>query len=294
MTPQATDCHFRVGGHRFRITLPFGEEALPRLLPSTLPFVIDPADDDPTPPLFVLTVKRADDMTLPPTLLTEFDWEDAHCRILTDGAGRHLITLSPHASTLTYHICCHHSFAEATLALHDAPTDAFVLNNALMMLYSFTSAPLHTLMMHASVVACEGRGYLFLGKSGTGKSTHSRLWLDNIAGSELLNDDNPVVRIDPQANTVTVYGSPWSGKTPCYRNLSYPVGAFVSLEQAPENEITRRTAAYALADLLPSCSCLREEPQIYHGVMESAKHLAAHIPTYHLRCLPDAAAALLC
>jgi hypothetical protein len=66
------------------------------------------------------------------------------------------------------------------------------------------------------------------------------------------------------------------------------------LEQAPVNEITRRTAAHALVDLLPSCSCLRQDEQIYNGVLQSIKHAIERVPAYHLRCLPDADAARLC
>ena len=57
---------------------------------------------------------------------------------------------------------------------------------------------------------------MLLGKSGTGKSTHSRLWLKYIPDTKLLNDDNPAVRIMDN-NTIMIYGTPWSGKTPCYK-----------------------------------------------------------------------------
>ena len=60
-----------------------------------------------------------------------------------------------------------------------------------------------------------------MGKSGTGKSTHSRLWLENVPGATLLNDDNPIVRLTLVG--AIVYGSPWSGKTPCYKNESAPL-----------------------------------------------------------------------
>ena len=65
--------------------------------------------------------------------------------------------------------------------------------------------------VHASAVAHLDRAYLFMGKSGTGKSTHASLWLSCFQDSELLNDDNPIIRIQKQ--TAYVYGSPWSGKT---------------------------------------------------------------------------------
>ena len=89
----------------------------------------------------------------------------------------------------------------------------FALDNALMLMYAAGTIGEDTLLIHASVIMNDDEGFVFLGRSGTGKSTHSRLWLENIEGSQLLNDDNPVVRkIDGQ---VRVFGSPWSGKTPC-------------------------------------------------------------------------------
>ena len=94
-------------------------------------------------------------------------------------------------------------------------------------MYAFRTATLGTLEMHASVIAHEGRGYLFLAKSGTGKSTQSRMWLRCIEGAKLLNDDNPAIRIAD--GRPLVFGTPWSGKTPCWRNLSVPVKALVRL-----------------------------------------------------------------
>ena len=96
---------------------------------------------------------------------------------------------------------------------------------------------------------------MFLGRSGTGKSTHSRLWLESIEGTELLNDDNPVIRVtDGQA---FIYGTPWSGKTPCYKNEVLPLKAVVRLSQAPHNKIERLSPLQSYASLMPACSCMR-------------------------------------
>ena len=81
--------------------------------------------------------------------------------------------------------------------------------------------------IHSSVIVAEGRGVLFLGESGTGKSTHTRLWRESIEGAKLLNDDSPIVRIVD--GEVRVYGSPWSGKTPCYKNEVYPMAGLCRL-----------------------------------------------------------------
>ncbi|MBQ7420008.1 MAG: S24/S26 family peptidase [Prevotella sp.] len=168
----------------------------------------------------------------------------------------------------------------------------FGLNDALMVMFALSTAEQQTLLMHASVVSYQGGAYLMLGKSGTGKSTHTHLWLTHIAGTELVNDDNPVVRIvDGRA---VVYGSPWSGKTPCYRNVHYPIGAFVQLSQAPVNEIRRIKGIEAYADLVPAVSGKRWDRRIADGLHETENWIVGHVPMYHLRCLPNEEAALTC
>ena len=134
---------------------------------------------------------------------------------------------------------------------------------------------------------------MFLGKSGTGKSTHARLWLQNIQGAELMNDDNPAVRVFKDG-TAVVYGTPWSGKTPCYRNVSAPLGGIVLLCQAPYNRITRLTGIGAYVAVVPSISGKRWDSRIADGLHETENALAGNIPVWHLDCLPDADAAHLC
>jgi hypothetical protein len=143
-------------------------------------------------------------------------------------------------------------------------------------------------LFHAAVVSYEGRGYMFLGRSGTGKSTHARLWLKYIEGTALVNDDNPVVRDG------VVYGSPWSGKTPCYRNVSYPLGAIVLLSQAPYNEIRRLIGIHAYVALIESISGKRWDERIADGLHQTEDALVAQVPVWHLECLPDEEAARLC
>ncbi len=171
--------------------------------------------------------------------------------------------------------------------------DSFGLNNALMLLFAFSTADKGALEMHSSVIMQGGKGFLFLGKSGTGKSTHSRLWLRYIPGSELLNDDNPILRLMPDG-TARVYGSPWSGKTPCYKPQDVPVGAVVRLSQAPENRITRLPLIQAYASLMASASSFRPLKELADGWHRTLEGLASCVPCYHLDCLPDQAAAELC
>lgn len=168
----------------------------------------------------------------------------------------------------------------------------FVTNNALMMMYTFATSNKLTTLFHSSVVSYKGKAYMFLGKSGTGKSTHSQLWLKHIEGTELVNDDNPVVRIVD--GIARVYGSPWSGKTPCYRNVDYPIGGIVKLKQAPYNEIRRMKAVEAYVALAMSISGMRWKKPMGDGIHETENQLTASVPVWHLSCLPDQNAAELC
>jgi len=169
----------------------------------------------------------------------------------------------------------------------------FGINNGLMVLFALATADKKTALFHSSVVSYKGHGYMFLGQSGTGKSTHSSLWLRYVQGTELVNDDNPVVRVWDNGE-IRVYGSPWSGKTPCYRNVSYPLGAIVRLSQAPYNRIHPLRAIEAYAALVPSISGKRWDKTQAEGLHETEDLLAQYARMWHLECLPDEAAARLC
>lgn len=160
-------------------------------------------------------------------------------------------------------------------------------------MFAFATECKNTLMIHSSVTVKDGKGYLFMGRSGTGKSTHSQLWINNLEGCELLNDDNPVLRVEENGET-RVCGSPWSGKTPCYRNLDYPVGAIVDLHQAKVNKIRRLSIAEAYATMFTSSSGIRFLKELADGMHTTTEKIVCSVPCYSLDCLPNAEAAFLC
>lgn len=135
-------------------------------------------------------------------------------------------------------------------------------------------------------------GYLFLGKSGTGKSTHSRLWMKNLDGCELLNDDNPVIRI--LNKKAIVFGSPWSGKTPCFKNKRAPIGAFVELEQGPNNQIELLHSLSAYTTIMSSCSCAILRKETAQSICNSVRDIIRMTKTFHMSCRPDREAATMC
>ena len=219
---------------------------------------------------------------------------------------------------------CSENFTEGVLyIMPDCQDVRFCIDNALMLLYAFRTAPLMTLEMHAAVVVRgsledargasyrtpsglqdaltgyreeargdEARGYLFLGHSGTGKSTHARQWLAAFDDAWLLNDDNPILRVMGDGE-VRVYGSPWSGKTPCYKNAYARVGGIIKLSQAPHNKMRILSLPEAYAYMLSSASGLKMDRQMADCMYESIKHVITHVKCYHLDCLPNVEAAVV-
>ena len=283
---------FKVAGHIFDVTMP-DRYPLWDLMGQYAPFGI-PAPEGGS--IFSLELVS----TLPESektpVYTEVPEEEGQSRIeLYRTATGWRFEMAPTAKART---CCWmeatEDYTQAKLAiLPERRSALFGLNNALMILYAFRTASLHTLEMHSSVVMKEGKGYMFLGKSGTGKSTHSRQWLETFPGTELLNDDNPVIRVTADGG-VRVYGTPWSGKTPCYKQLNVPVGALVRIRQSPENRATRLNLIEAYASVYSSCSGLKAERQIADGLHATLEQVVTTVPCFVLDCRPDHEAAEVC
>lgn len=172
--------------------------------------------------------------------------------------------------------------------------DSYFLTHALMIAYMLSTCGNGTLLIHSSAVIYDGKAYLFQGKSGTGKSTHVRLWIKNIEGAERLNDDHPIVRFSEDGEAIA-YGSPWSGKVHCYRNISAPVGAFVRIVRDEENALHRLSPLKAYASLTASVFFLPflsdELRTVRHKTIE---RLVATATCCEMHCRPDADAALTC
>ena len=283
---------YTVAGHTFGITLPEGFAPGEYLKPYE-PF----EDSSQSHCIFHLTLQTVPSLREKATgkLRECLNDEAPYFWLFEESDGRFSFGFShtkAHPDCLVY---CSEDFKENVVYVPQAHADhlaEFALSNAVMLLYTFCTSPHDTLMVHASVIANDGKAYLFLGRSGTGKSTHSSLWLKHIDDTSLLNDDNPVVRfVDGQA---IVYGSPWSGKTPCYKNESMPLAAIVRLSQAPYNKIMRLAPLQSFASLMPACSCMRWDGNSVAMLHKTVEKVITAVPCWHLECLPDRDAALLC
>ena len=247
--------------------------------------------------LFTLSFIPVDD---PPishdwwTLLLEDTFKGVVTAVYTGGDGYyHYVLRLERKAGMMASVDFNMDFTDVKCKVHgDAQFQLFALNNALMLMYALTGCAKEALLFHASVIKHDGKGLLFVGKSGTGKSTHSKLWLNYVEGSELLNDDNPVVRIVD--NVAWVFGSPWSGKTPCYKNEGVPVGGIVSLRQAAVNEVERLSVVRAYGVLLTSVSNMRWEKKCADAVDAVIHKLIATTSVFCLKNRPEKEAADMC
>lgn len=284
------DFLFQVADTAFHLHVGDMVDARP-MLPSYAPFFVEKATCD---LIFNMTVGNGLVSFIPSgEELGQFDCGGNNHGIYRQPDGGYVITIFSGKDRPACALEASADFSRCRATLFgDENERTFGLNNALMIAFAFAGAHHGIVLMHASVTMYGGRGYLFLGKSGTGKSTHSSLWRKFIPGSDLLNDDNPAVRVKADGS-VMVYGTPWSGKTPCYRNLSLPVGAYVRLEQHPENVIVRDSKLQAFASLLSSCSTMVWDRSSYDAIIASVSAIAGAVPVYYLKCRPDEEAARL-
>lgn len=273
---------YLVAGHCFTVE---ADAALLSEMSQYEPFICDKPESE----IFSVTVLSSDTSI---SYTEEFHQTEEEQEIISgnDASGSPVLEFRLNGKSAGIVVCEDHYHSSRLYLSGDY--QAFALNNALMILYALNTACMQTALFHSSTVSYQGKGYMFLGKSGTGKSTHSQLWIKNIEGCELINDDNPVVRIHD--GVARVYGSPWSGKTPCYRHVDFPVGGIVQLKQATFNRIQSLKGVAAYKYLLTSVSGMRWNQQMANGIHEMENLLIATVPMWFLECLPDAEAAKLC
>ena len=190
---------FRVAEQLFTIT---GSEQTLLAAPNLAPFRVSTEDYADADKRFVMSVRSTKDFG---AILdfTHFFTDNAEADMprieVYQSAGEWLFRVAQIADAP---VCCEirmtKDFRQATLTVLDTvtlPTLRFAIDNATMLLFAFATAHERTLEMHAAVVVHEGKARLFLGHSGTGKSTHARQWLAQYHTAYLLNDDNPVLII---------------------------------------------------------------------------------------------------
>lgn len=146
-----------------------------------------------------------------------------------------------------------------------------------------------TILFHGSVIAVDGAGYLFTAKSGTGKSTHTRLWREYFGErAVMVNDDKPLLQITE--NGVLVHGTPWDGKHHLSRNISVPLKAICILTRAEENHIGQVTKSVAYPMLLQQ-AYRPQNPLKMRKTLELLDKIPDNIALYRLGCNMETEAA---
>lgn len=282
--------HYRIGGHAvcLRFCQPDLDNA--QLLAAFGHFASEGAPEE--EPLLTFTVDR----TLKPIperkVLHTFDTDNGKTKVyILPDEGYQFVIYDPLCRP-----CClliaRRQFTKCECALNGTVSMRMSgLNNALMMAYAYAAALHDTLLIHASCVAWGGKAYAFTAPSGTGKSTHTSLWMSHIEGTELLNDDNPILRLIE--GKAVLYGSPWSGKTPCYRNRCLPLGSLVDLRRGEHNAIAPTPTLQAMGTLLTACTRMMWDKTIHEHILATIGRVIAVTPLHTLHCRPDAEAAIL-
>ena len=150
---------------------------------------------------------------------------------------------------------------------------------------------LDTLLYHGSAIAVDGQCYLFTATSGTGKSTHTRLWRETFGErAVMVNDDKPLLSITDAG--VFACGTPWNGKHFLGNNVVLPLKAICILQRGEENRIHPITATEALPMLLQQ-SYRPSGVQAMVKYMDLVDKLAKGVSFYLLQCNMDPQAALI-
>lgn len=285
---------YRIAGHIVRIDVGGNERILDTILPSFIPFKTD-EDDNASPLLRLEVCKTLDSMP------------DEQCHLIREvDTGNGITVVKKIDTTGGYQFLVNNvdnqecallitsaDFKHCRCALLGASyTYSFSLNNALMLAYAFSAAYYETLLVHASVVRYGGKAFAFTAKSGTGKSTQVANWLKYIEGCDMINDDNPIIRVED--GKVILYGSPWSGKTPCYRNVLAPLGAVTLIERDQRNYVESLSPLKAFAVMLSACSAMKWDENLYQRVCETISKIVETTQVCTLHCLPDRESAIVC
>ncbi len=140
------------------------------------------------------------------------------------------------------------------------------------------------MVLHGSSIAYEGNGIVFSAPSGTGKSTHARLWREAYGDRVVtVNDDKPAIRFDENGKPV-MYGTPWSGKTELNSNVAVPLRAIVFLERKPQNEIRRLSASEALLYMGRELALPYHDDALCEKLWDTAASLVQAVPVFLLGC----------
>lgn len=157
----------------------------------------------------------------------------------------------------------------------------FALDDILLSLHRYRIIRYGGMILHGAVVVYNGKGIVFCGHSGAGKSTQARLWIKTL-GIWALNYDKPILL--PVNGEYYVCGTPWSGKEACYINRIVPLECIVFIEQAKTDSVEKLSESEAYIKLLENSLIYPLNDEIYDRYCNVVQQCATRFPVYELRC----------
>lgn len=138
------------------------------------------------------------------------------------------------------------------------------------------------LLVHASLVESEGKGIIFTGESGVGKTTQAELW-QRFMNAEVINGDKAFIR--GINGSFFAYGSPWKGSSEYCLNKKAELAGIVVLRQAEENRITRAENPAEL--FIPHVFLPHWDKLCVANALDIFDRLVKTVPVWLLECKPD-------
>ncbi len=137
------------------------------------------------------------------------------------------------------------------------------------------------MMLHSSCVEKDGFAYLFSARSGTGKSTHTHLWLKNLTGTRIINDDKPALVFEN--GKWYACGTPFSGKTDENVNAKVPIRAIIFLHRSETNQVKKMLPVMAVAPLIEQ-TIKPADKTLAELMLEQVDSLLGSVPVFSLGC----------
>lgn len=174
-------------------------------------------------------------------------------------------------------------------------SDAYLETLALYRKAAAALLPYDVVVFHGTVLAVDGRAYVFTAPSGTGKTTHARFWLSQVPGAYVLNGDKPLLRLGAEAanaESVLAYGTPWQGKEGMGVRGSLPLAGICLLERGETDSIERIDGREALPMLIQQTHCPDAADALVR-VVSLAGRVSQLVPLWRMKATLNEGSALV-
>ena len=147
------------------------------------------------------------------------------------------------------------------------------------------------LFLHCAAIVYNDKAFLFLAKSGVGKTTHISLWKKCFKNSvKIINGDKPIIRMI--GNDFYVYGTPWRGKEKLGKNVSCKIYGCAFIERAKDNSVVKASADYFIKKIFEQIVRPKKADEA-EVTLELLEKFYKNVPFYVIRCNTDKESAII-